>query len=56
VEEAIDKVGDAARKAAIDAIRDYRVKRETEKNAVQPPKPVDPAQPAPPAPPIKPQP
>jgi hypothetical protein len=56
LEEAIDKVGDAARKAAIDAIRDYRVKRETEKNALQPPKPDAPAQPAPPAPPIKPQP
>ena len=53
VEGVIEKTGEAALKAASEAIRDYREAREREKNTLEAPKPDPNAQPAPPAPPIK---
>jgi hypothetical protein len=51
MEGVIQKTGEAARDAALEAVRDFRAKREAEKR-VEPPKPLTPAQPLPPAPPI----
>ena len=53
VEGVIEKTGDAALKAAAEAIREYREARERENNTLEAPKADPNAQPATPAPPIK---